>query len=149
MKVEFLEHCEAYWRMYVSVLICLSSIALGLGGIWWAVHRTHCDTDGGRGGAIADAIALFVIFLDRSYASSLYDMISSMTPTEDNSIGPINRSTVREIVVSEIKTLEGLLAVDAKLVRLQSFFLALATLVGTLCWGFGDIWARHYVGKCP
>jgi hypothetical protein len=149
MKAKILEHLDAYWRLYLSVSICLFCICVSFGGVWWAVKKTHCDADAGRGGAIADAVALFVIFLDRSYAASLYTLISGMAPIRDTDTSPIDRAAVRRIVVSEIERFEKLLSKDAKLQRLQNFFLALATLVGTGFWGFGDLWARHYLTKCP
>ncbi len=142
------DHLKGMWRFYLSISILLLSVILSIGGVIVAIKVTHCDGDGGRGGAIADALALLVIFLDRSYASKFMTLIAKFQPDEETNHVPLDRKHVRAIAVNEIKRFAKLLDSDARRLRLQNAFLAIATFIGTLFWGFGDLIARHYVGKC-
>jgi hypothetical protein len=143
------DHFSVMGRFYLSIFTLFLSLAAGVGGVVYAVRISHCDGDGGRGGAIADAIALFVIFLDRSNASRFFDLIARFAPVDDQDASPVSRKDVRSIVRAEIKRYAKLLKRDARRLWWQNFFLAFATFWGTFFWGFGDLIARHWIGKCP
>jgi hypothetical protein len=139
------ESSSLLWRLRLSQLIFAACMILSFGGIYWAVRHTGCDADAGRGGAIADALALVVMFLDRNSAGRLFDVIRSLQETRRPTESEEGKD-VQSVVRQEIKLVFKLLEADARKQRSQNIYLAGATAVGTLAWGFGDIVARHFIG---
>lgn len=133
------------WRLLLSVLILVACVVLSLGGIYVAVHVTKCDADAGRGGAIADALALGVMFLNRSYSSRLFRLIQRFGLTPKLPPAPIDTAIVRQIVQEEICSVLKLLEADARNQKTQNWLLAISTCIGTLAWGFGDMVARIFL----
>ena len=138
------------WRFFVSLFILLLCIAVCYEGIHYAIYVSKCDADAGRGGAIADALALGLIFLSRAYAATLFGYKirfgSKKAPPET----PVDEAEARRIAQEEIEKFLKLQKHDAAIQFWQNIFISMATVVGTLTWGFGDMIAQHYLGhRCP
>jgi hypothetical protein len=134
----------------VFKIILAVCIVASLAGILVAVCVTKDAADGGRGGAIADAIALSVMLVSRNYAARLYKIITRLRSESKEEYGKhdetaVSRTVVRSIVKNEIDSLLNLLNVDAQSQKLQNRYLATATCIGTLFWGFGDWIARQFL----
>ena len=135
------------WRLRLSKSILALCILLSAGGVYVAVHITHNETDAGRGGAIADALALGVMFLDRSYASRLYAIIKKFQQrTEQNDPSEaVDSAMVLRIARQEVGSALELVNADGRNQKMQNIYLAIATFAGTLTWGFGDLVARLFL----
>ncbi len=115
---------------YISVAIL--SAALSVGGVIWAAH-TRCPANGGRGGAVATALAFVVLFLRPDYGLWLFKQRrEKMKP---------NLPEV-ERVGSELTALVESLEINSKGQKNQNIALAVASGIGTIFWGFGDIFAK-------
>ncbi len=129
----------AFRQLIISGTLLLVCWEVSRLGVDYAVQTTHCDTDGGRGGAIAVILAIMVIFFTPSYASRLYKLISKGAKEQSS------HTEGRSAVQVEINRLLTLLDEDAKYVFVQNVFLAAATMIGTFYWGFGDKIARSHL----
>ncbi len=135
------------WRISVSAAILVLSVLLSVGGVYYAVHVTGCDADAGRGGAIADAISLFLMFLAQSYASRLYRLKARLRERQSKGAAQsVNRTEVLQIVKDDMIWVLDSMDADARIQRAQNILLALATAVGIAFWGFGDMIARSFIG---
>src|SRR5580658_2435468 len=92
MLATILKWAVAFWRLILSILLLVFCVYCSWKGIDYAVNSSKCDADGGRGGAIAVAFTLFVIFLTPTHASDLYRKFKR-----------VPRTTVTENVRTEIE----------------------------------------------
>jgi hypothetical protein len=146
-------------------LICL---AVSIGGVFWAV--VNCvPVSGGRGGAVAVALAFGALFLTRSYGHRLQRLLTETLPDiRDTATKVMHPATfshpetkneeIRELterislLESKVKTLETFdvafrqrLNADAEGQKVQNRYLAFSSIVGTIFWGFGDAFAGWFV----
>jgi hypothetical protein len=144
--------------------IAAAAVLLSLGGVVYAVRAGHSET-AGRGGALADAIALAALFGTRNYAADTYYALTQTLPAQrarilnfktasDIRTAPITDSAPTPAVETKVAELEGKLnamekrlALDSDGQALQNKCLAFATFVGTIFWGFGDIFAGWFIPR--
>jgi len=139
-------------------------VLLSLGGVVYAVQAGHAE-NAGRGGALADAIALAALFGTRNYAADTYHALTQTSPAQrarildfktaydirTTVIADSARTPAVEITVANIEgklnAMEQRLSLDSDGQALQNRCLALATFVGTIFWGFGDILAGWFIHR--
>jgi hypothetical protein len=115
---------------YISVAIL--SAALSVGGVIWAAH-IRCPADGGRGGAVATALAFVVLFLRPDYGLWLFEQRREKTKPN---------LPEAERVGKELTLLVESLEINSKGQKNQNIALAVASGIGTIFWGFGDVFAK-------
>lgn len=133
------------------MILCLLASLLGLA---IGVHYSS-PNDAGKGGAVADIIALLALFSTRNYAADIYETLTKSQERAKRIIrlrksGQSDRP-IDEIngVVEKFKALELRLEVQAAEQTRANVFLAISTTVGTSTWGFGDniynfiVWWTH------
>lgn len=131
------------WRLYASIAILVLSAVISPGFVAYAVFYTHCDADGGRGGAIADGFALCLMFYSQSYASRLYKLRAKVQGRlESAATNPVSEAQALKLIRAEIVWLLDSLDDDAEIQRNQNIILAIATAIGIFFWGFGDLIAK-------
>jgi hypothetical protein len=143
-------------------LCCLASVVVSVAGIIFAVFATRNAADGGRGGAIGVSIALLFFFLNRDYGTKLYTKLIHDLPELKARLeqeGKVQAPAANAIVTpvdtrlaqleKEVSTLVRRISIEAEGQRTQNIFLAVATAVGTIVWGFGDMLARCLINHFP
>jgi hypothetical protein len=138
------------------VLVVITSIVLSVGGILIAAHRRD-PSRGGQGGAVAVAFSFFVLFIRRDYGTRVYTAITKDLPNlraqiknlrDGNDPAAANSDGVAE-VKRQITAIVARLETEAKGQKRQNIALALATVIGTIAWGFGDLGAQCLVEPPP
>lgn len=122
------------------LLLCmLASFAASFAGLVYAVGwGTACD--GGRGGAVAVAIAFAALFTGRPLPQAYIEARDDSGKPKFDTLPADDR----------IGRLRSALAVLLDRQRQESFYLALASVSGTLIWGFGDMIAGQLgAAPCP
>lgn len=130
--------------------IILASIILSLGGIaigaWWAKPE-----DGGRGGAVAVAMAFFILFVRRNYGARVYDALTKDIPKLREQIASSRQGKKLEPETGDVDEIRGQLTTlvsrldtESDGQNRQNRALAWASCIGTLAWGFGDLLARYF-----
>jgi len=137
-------------------LIFFLSIILSLTGIVVGVFRQK-DADGQRGGAIADMIALYILFV-RHDENSAYRVLSIEIPAFRKFLqkfGPLTDAQAIRILALDLEAQTASINMQLKegseRQETQNFWLAWTTIVGTLFWGFGDLptrWLINYYSSC-
>lgn len=131
-------------------------IVTSVGGVVCAVVYNHAD-DGGRGGAIGTALALGFMFINRDYGFQTYKALIARAPTRQAEINALRKGGALEAatkvetaeqVKKELDTLVSAIIFDEKGQQTQNKFLALATFISTIIWGFGD-WFAGFLIKHP
>jgi ABC-type transport system involved in cytochrome bd biosynthesis fused ATPase/permease subunit len=131
--------------------ITVACVTLSFGGVFLSAFVWD-SSHGGRGGALAVALALFALFATRNDAVEMYDALTHRGEQLKARILNLTRSTRREDPIrtaeEKLTALEKRLEWEAEGQRVQNFYLALSTAVGTVFWGFGDLfafWLRIYI----
>lgn len=131
-------------------LVVLVSIVLSVGGIVIAACLTE-PSDGGRGGAIAVAVAFFVLFVRRPYGARVYQALTKDLPKLREEIKNLREGKDRastsvpdklDDLKRQVTSIVSRLDVEADGQRNQNIALAWASCIGTLAWGFGDMIAK-------
>jgi hypothetical protein len=137
---------------YVTVLVLC--IILSLVGIGLAAYRNR-PLDGGRGGALAVAVALFNLFIDRNSAAILLRLRTKTFPAINKRLARLEATQKRKQEGIENLTTKArqqplgeVVNRSAKNQKTQNFFLAAATFAGTIVWGFGDVFAQFLIKQC-
>jgi hypothetical protein len=148
-------------RIYVGVFFL--STAISLGGIPFAAYICKCDADAGRGGALGSALAFLFLFITNDYGTKLFQAVTKELPglkarvarlktqvaaPAEVTLPDVEAKVARlEQKISKIETEVGTLVnridIDGQGQRAQSIWLAVATVIGTIAWGFGDLAAKH------
>jgi hypothetical protein len=131
-------------RTFPFWLLFFFCIAASFIGIIVAIFVTKDPTDGGRGGAIATAAALYNLFLNKGYGRRLFEARTKIIPELIQSFERMGKITpapqLQEEVAKTLRVdLSDLFAREAHQQDRQNKFLAWATAIGTIVWGFGDI----------
>ncbi len=137
-----------FWMVFVV------SIVFSIVGVPFAVFVTKTAADGGRGGAIGTALALGFLFINRDYGTKLFTALSRRLPNlqarikqlrtqSDGKTPAAERPAEISEVKKEVNALVGAILIDSKGQQTQNRFLALATFIGTMLWGFGDLVADY------
>jgi hypothetical protein len=130
-----------FWSLF---FFCIASSLLG---IVWAVLISKHPEDGGRGGAVAVAAALFSLFMSKSYGIGVFEARTKVIPELIEAFErlgniPSTPRTADENSEAIRSGLVDLLKSEAAAQKRQNLFLAAATAVGTIIWGFGDLVAK-------
>jgi hypothetical protein len=115
-----------------------ASLIASVGGIalaWWFDASCH----GGRGGAVAVAIAFGAYFTSRPVPEDLIEAldVKGKARFDDKSLE------------CRVGRLRSALAIMLDRQRLEAFYLAVASITGTMVWGFGDWIAAAWLGADP
>lgn len=137
-------------------IVFLASITLSLGGILLSAIYITKTADAGLGGAAGVAVAVAFMFITREYGTLLYiDVIRGLRDLDDciNEIaGERQAEQTRQDSVARIQNQVDVLvaAIDtnAEGQKSNNYFLAFATFVGTIAWGFGDRIAECLLKSC-
>lgn len=138
---------KQFWAVFAA------SIAFSVGGFLFGVFVPHHACDAGRGGALGTATALGFLFINRDYGAKLYKTLTRDLPELKARIEQIKRGksspTLEPPVPPNLPSLEKRLdvlihsiAIEGKGHLTEAKFLGFATFVGTIIWGFGDIFAK-------
>jgi len=145
------------WGLYALVFVV--STGFSIGGIVFAA--LHDPMDGGRGGAIAVAIAFICLFIRRDFGLLAYKAIVDEIPQlqgeiktilqrlEDVAVSSESPSDATRELTRRVDGISELIAVNADGQTRQNFAVAVASVAGTLAWGFGDkvaLWLHTYIG---
>ena len=148
-------------QMYLGVFFL--SAAISLGGIPFAAYICKSDADAGRGGAIGAALAFLFLFVTNDYGTKLFRAVTKELPelrarvarlkTQTEAPPEVTAPTVEANVArleqkinkieSEVSTLVNRIDIDGQGQRAQNIWLAVATVIGTIAWGFGDLVAKY------
>jgi hypothetical protein len=122
--------------------------------IAYAVLYSHSAVDGTRGGALATALSLFIVFgrYDVSPAEiallenlpKFREWLRKLSPEQDLSV---QVQDLEDDLKGQIGGLQLRLNRRASHQEAQNLSLAMSTVIGTLFWGFGDIptnWLIRY-----
>jgi len=126
-------------------------------GIIIAIFCTKVAEDGGRGGSVTVAIALFNLFINRGYGAKIYKARTEKIP---EALRKHRHLVLEQKVKAEEETTIGLTEESRTIHALADWFetefagqttqnryLAIASAIGTIVWGFGDIvasWGIYY-----
>jgi len=130
------------------------SLAFSIGGILVCIFVVQAAPDAGRGGAIGVAIALGFLFISRDYGFKLYTTLTHDLPdllerAKKIKQGEANSKALAAPTVVDLEKrialLASAIAIEGQAHRTESVFLAFATFVGTIVWGFGDMAAQYFI----
>lgn len=129
--------------------ILAASVLLSVGGVLLTPIAGINASHGGRGGAIAVAISLFALFATRNHATYLYDALTGkdheiMTLIEELTGAERPDEDWQETIKTRFAALERRLELEAEGQFAQNLYLAFATAIGTIFWGFGDIFSGWF-----
>jgi len=114
-----------FWRY---VLLVITAFLLSAGGIIWATH-TRRALDAGCGGAVATAIAFVALFVRPDYGLQIYKERAKRIP---DSASPIDRLS------AQVDALVAALHINSDGQKKQNRAIAIASVIGTMAWGFGS-----------
>jgi hypothetical protein len=117
------------WKYVVLATI---SVFFSIGGVVWAAHK-RCPADGGRGGAIATAVALAVIVSRPDYGLLIYEARRKRRPSN---------LTQMETILDELDSIAAAYEINSSGQKWQNWTVVGSTFVGTVVWGFGDVFAK-------
>jgi hypothetical protein len=128
--------------------VVVVSIVLSAGGILLAAYGDPAD--GGRGGAVAVAFAFFVLFIHRDYGARVYKALTLELPSLKAQIASLRaggdpsaaNSEGVDALKRQVTAIVARLETEAKGQKGQNVALAVASVIGTLAWGFGDVIAK-------
>lgn len=121
-------------RLQLWMLASFAASALGIAGAVALDMECH----GGRGGAVAVAIAFGALFTARPIPEDLIEAL------DDKGRATFDTRNVDD----RIGRLRSAIAVMLDRQRLEARYVAIASISGTLVWGFGD-WIARWLGAAP
>ena len=129
------------------IIIGGTSIFVSLCGVIIAAFVVVDASHGGRGGAIGVAIALVAFFATRNYAGEVYDALTNPAKNVKTRILKLTKGTLHEkpeldSPAHKLKALEARLNLERQGQMMQNIWLAVSTGIGTIFWGFGDLFAK-------
>lgn len=133
------------------VIFVIAAIALSAAGIVIAAFNSS-PADGGRGGALAVAFSFLVLFVRRNYGARVYQAIIEDIPKLREQINALRENKQLESAhddgLNELKrqitAIVSRLDTEASGQSVQNIALAVASVVGTIAWGFGD-WIAQWI----
>lgn len=156
------EHALFIGLVVICTIICFVGVHLAI--------ASSDPTTAGRGGAIAVALSFGALFISRNYGHSFQKLLTQSLPklkeeldkvmplkqdppAEDNTDEEVKRLKVRvqslETAVNGLKSFENAISrrlnADAKGYKCQNVYLAMSSIVGTMFWGFGDVFAGWFI----
>ena len=136
-------------RLYSLGIGC--SIFASVGGVLYGAFVSKKCVDGQRGGAIGTAAVFLILFLSRNYGEYVYEAILDIRPHLRSRMDALSKPGPVEVFSQEDLTwltiaILGKLKVAASEQQTQNVYIAIASVIGTLAWGFGDIIAGWISG---
>jgi len=121
------------------------SVCVSLAGILYAAYRHSPESwdIGQRGGAWGVSIALVIFFARKNLGETTYRDELRKDPSlldEYNLLKPSSQFANKELTRISL-AIDSRFNIEAKEITLQNIFLAIASFVGTIVWGFGDWFA--------
>src|SRR6266404_1107794 len=152
-------------QTYLTVFFI--SLACSIGGIPFAAYVCKSDAHAGRGGAIGSALAFLFLFVTTDYGTKLFEAVTKDLPelrarvarlkTQTETPAEVTAPTVEANVArleqkinkieTEVSTLVNRIDIDGQGQRAQNIWLAVATVIGTIAWGFGDLAAKYLLPR--
>lgn len=136
-------------RSRFQVVLALA-VLLSLGGVLVATFATQNSGDGGRGGAIAVALSFLILFVSRDVGSRAYTIFTEEAAELAKHVEKLRGSAAvpdeNKPVIPDgvlIGALSAKADIEATILKVQNGYLAFASVIGTLAWGFGDVAARY------
>jgi hypothetical protein len=126
----------------------LTSIGVSVAAVPYAIWWGHA-VDGGRGGAIGCALTFFMFFIGRPTAEqALEGPLPSVSDFHDILVAPAPedlKSALAQLhaLKSQLARCRGAIAVILDTSNQEKVYLAAASSVSTLMWGFGDLVAAR------
>lgn len=133
------------------ILVFAICLGFSFGGVVLSAFRNQY-ADGGRGGAIAVALAFATIFMGRGYGSvpieALLRRLSRRARTLPGQEGLKGTDARLEELNSDVqaiaRSLRASQSISIRNTTEQNAYLAASSVIGTLVWGFGD-WAAEWL----
>ena len=134
------EHWDRIPQFYRYIIFIGLSLTISISGVVWAT-LTHRCAEAGRGGALATILAVATMFLRPDYGMLTYDD------------GKAERSRIAnadERLQTEIEDVVQWLRINSSGQSHLNAAIFLASLVGSLFWGFGDLLPKYlpWLGTC-
>jgi len=124
-----------YWRTHVHLLpyvaINLFALALGVGGVIIAAHN-HFPSEGGRGGIFATVVAFLSLFCDPDEPIEVYEVTGSK--------GAFDAQRFEQFDSKMVEVVRALRA-NSRKQTVRNWATVIGGSVGTIFWGFGDVFA--------
>ena len=127
---------------YRIIFLLSSGIAIS----WIIVSAYAANTDGAeRGGAIAVAIAFGSLFVSRGYGLKGYEIVTEgrkqlkALTTQNTNPNKNDEVASLEDLNQKLDALFVAMQTNEKSQKKQNSYIAASSVVGTICWGFGDI----------
>ncbi len=129
--------------LMIGVIAILAAVV----GVLLAAYVFENADHGGRGGAVAVAIALVTLFATRNYANDVYDALTNPSQDVRTRILKLTKGTLPNApsltnADQKLTALEARFRLEAEGQRTKNIWLAVSTAVGTIFWGFGDLFAK-------
>jgi hypothetical protein len=127
----------------LHIIVLVVSIVCSVGGIWGCAFWWH-PADGGRGGAIAVALSLVSLFINRPYGKQIFNFL---TQDRKQFLEQVNTLRSHPSNISDNRS-EAEILLEAHIIMnnvdvsgqdKQNRFMAVSAGLGTLAWGFGDL----------
>ena len=130
-------------RYLVVLALCIMASA---GGILISIRVTQNCADAGRGGAIGDIVSLGFFFLNHGYGTRLFSiLIEPAHKREQTAREHVEKAIPRIEATTRLDYFFACMQLDAMEMSWQNFYMALATAISTLAWGFGDCVTRYFL----
>ena len=129
-----------------------ASILLSVGGVVRGAFFSKNCLDGQRGGALGVAAAFAILFLSRNYGQRVYESILDIDSSLSQHITSlVNDEQAQEFTNAELTriiiSILGRINVTADEQRRQNIALAVASVISTIVWGFGDVFVG-WISSC-
>jgi hypothetical protein len=129
-KVKALHSLTQPWRYRLVFATC---ILLSIGGILWGIH-VNIAAAAQRGGALATMFAFVNLLLRPDYGLLIYNEFKAAIKSDD----------LPTRIKEQLAALELSMAINADGQEKQNRWIAGSTAVGTIFWGFGDVFASWF-----
>lgn len=124
----------------------LVAIILSVFGFVVAVWDTQCSSDAGRGGAAAVAWSFAILIVTRNMGDQVYSMLTFTIPKLHKHLREVGVDVTdleKKLDTDRASALATKATIDGRDQRIQNYYLAAASVIGTIVWGFADIPARQ------
>ena len=132
----FLARIPRLWArvplLWLYIVLDLASLVFSILGVLLAIYK-HCPSLGGLGGALGTAFAFVALFLRPDYGLRLYEILLKGIPPDLPKL---------EQLEAKLNAVEEALRVNSNGLTFQNGAIAIASVIGTLFWAFGEYLAR-------
>lgn len=126
------------------LLVMIGSVALSAAGVVYAVC-CGVAADGGRGGALAVALTFYMLFVGRGTPKSALEVEIPVTaPSVEEAPLEAPGSQDPDKLKMEVARVRNAIASMLDWQGKEKVYLTISSVVGTITWGFGDIFAAWF-----